>query len=391
MNSKLIRASILGLAVASFVACRAQNSVASRVKFTPSDRNAKNVALIVGSPNDLSGVAKDVVEVSKMIKEADFGYEVVVINDATASQIMSKAEEIGKSLSPQSTVFFYFSGHGSESGYLFSEGYQSFRVSSVAKRIGQGMGQGKFKRFIAVMDSCYSGQNIDGEGAMFLEGEQKDTQKILNKSLGYMSYDLEPKTSPDVPFEQALMLAASQSNETSLDFGSSVGGAFTSSWTKMFKKDTLNRKSATIGQLLEETRAETRRQTGNSHTPVWKAMPESLLNESLSSISDTSTSDNEIYLALGDAADGAMVFASIPSSISVASAELCKGDKVSCSTGNSSKVAAFIPATDMKVNGRTVLRSDKTVQLSAGIILTLVIRDSNGLATQTRSVTINQK
>ena len=54
-------------------------------------------------------------------------------------------------------------------------------------------------------------------------------------------------------------------------------------------------------------------------------------------------------------------------------------------------MAAFIPATDMKVNGRTVLRSDKTVQLSAGIILTLVIRDSNGLATQTRSVTINQK
>lgn len=385
-----MRMSLVGLMLISVFSCRPQGELSSRVKIAPADRNAKNVAFIVGSPNDLSGVDRDIAEVSAMIKQADFGYEVVVINRATASQVLSNAEEIGRKLSENSTVFFYYSGHGSADGYLITEGLQTLRLSTIAKRIGKGYGKGKFKRFIAVMDSCYSGQNINGREQMFLTSQQNAVQETLHEAVDNMASDMKPKANPNLPFEQALLLAAAQSNEESLDFGPSVGGAFTASWRKILSQD-LKKEGVSIGALLEETRAETRRRTGGSHTPVWKAMPESLLTEKLVATSTSDVNADDIFMALGDASDGAMMFTSIPVNVSVGAIEICKGDKIACSTGSAPKLATFVNASDLKIENRAVFRSEKSIALAHSDVLTVVVRDASGRSIGARSVTVKRK
>jgi hypothetical protein len=127
------------------MSCRRPAEAPSREKFTVADRNSTNIALIVGSPNDLGGVARDVINVSNMIKQNDLGYQVEVINNATRSQILSKAKEISSRLSPNSTVFFYFSGHGSEDGALATQGYGSITLREVTNSLGSNVSGKKFK------------------------------------------------------------------------------------------------------------------------------------------------------------------------------------------------------------------------------------------------------
>ena len=381
MTSLFLRSVIIGAILTTFVGCGQNSDVPnSRLKITPADRNAKNIALIIGSPNDLTGVAKDVSEIAKMIRESNLGYEVKVVSPASASQVMNAADEIGKSLTPNSTVFFYYSGHGAESGVLIGQGYQTFRLSSVAKRMGASAPGGKFKRFIAVLDSCFSGQNVNGSESMFMTSQTKSEQDSVSSFVGMAAADMKPKSMANVPFEQALILAAAQRNEESLDFGSSIGGAFTASWRKILKKGFQSGQQFTVGQLLEETKAETRRETDGSHTPVWKAMPESLLSESLSNISSPQDL-NTLYVALGDVSIGAsLVFVSLPTSITAASVELCRGDKVICSSGANPKLASFVDASDIKIPDRHVFRSEKALEFTSGDVVTAVLRDSNGRA-----------
>jgi hypothetical protein len=381
--------------------CRASSTKdKSRVKFNPFDRNVRNVALVVGSPNDLDGVARDVVNVSQMLKDPMFGYEVVVINNATADQILSKAEEIGQGLAPTSTVFFYYSGHGSDDGMLISQGHQPFHMSSVAKRIAKGYGKGKFKRFIAVMDSCFSGQNVNGDDAMFLAGAKpktkKSEQEMLHSSLGYMSSEMRPKA--DLPFEQALIVSAAQRNQESEDMGSSIGGAFTASWMRVMKSKLGQSGGATIQTILDETKQATKSFSGGSHTPAWKAMPESMLSEPLGGSGGGGGPSpapvplaQDIFVAYGDAADGAMVFLSVPDSAGAASAELCKGEKVACSTGSGQKVMNFVAATDLKLSSRAVFRGEKNIMPVEGETLTVILRKNDGSALEARSYIVRKR
>ena len=373
------------LAVSS---CRPNLDSSSRVKFRPADPNAKNVALIIGAPNDLNGVAKDVQEVSKLIRESNLGYEVTVIPRATASDVMSKAKDLGATLSENSTVLFYFSGHGSEQGYLFAQGYQQFRLSSVAKNFGTGFGKGKFKRFIAVMDSCFSGQNVNGDQAMFLsQSKPRNVSEILSNSVGNMASDLKPKADPNLPFEQALVLSAAQRNQTSLDMGPSIGGAFTFALRKVLKKDLSSPGQVTLGQVLDEAKRETIRQSGGGHTPAWKAMPESMLSEPLT---PSGQDLNGVFVALGET-QSPLIFASLPSNLSAGAVELCKGDVVTCSTANPPKIFSMVQATDLNIAGRMVFRGANDYAVTDGDILTIVVKGATGNARAAQSVKITKK
>jgi Caspase domain len=376
-------------AVLALASCRkSADPSGSRVKFRPFDPNAKNIALIVGAPNDLEGVPKDIKEVSKLIRESGFGYAVVTVPVADVNMVMSKAREIGSSLSANSTVLFYFSGHGSEEGYLFAQGLGTFRLSSLAKEIGKGYGKGQFKRFVAVMDSCFSGQNVDGGEAMFLNQPAPESKlaEMNSSMIGNAASDMKPKADPNLPFEQALIVSAAQRYQTSLDAGPSIGGAFTYAWRKVMSQN-LGKGNATLGQVLEGTRAQTRRDTGNAHTPAWKALPESMLQERLS---DSGSSLNEIFIAIGEG-DKAMIFASIPNSLSPSAVELCKGDKVACSAGSAPKLMTFSSSPDLKIDGRVIYRGDATYQAFNGDILTAIVRDGNGAAVMTSTIKLTQK
>jgi hypothetical protein len=368
--------------------CRSNMESASRFKFRPADPNAKNIALIVGSPNDLKGVAKDVNEVSKLIKESDFGYEVTVIPAATVNDIMTKANELGQTLSENSTVLFYFSGHGSEQGYLFAQGFQQFKLSSVAKNFGTGFAKGKFRRFIAIMDSCFSGQNVNGDQAMFLnQSKPLSVPEILSASIGNMTSDMKPKADPNLPFEQALVLSAAQRDQTSLDMGPSIGGAFTSAFRKVLKKDLASPGSLTLSQVLEEAKKETMRSTGNHHAPAWKAMPETMLNEPLTQPSQNA---DGVFVALGET-QSPLIFASLPTSVAVSAVELCKGEKIACSSGSASKVLSFVKATDINVAGRDFFRSENGYTVASGDVLTVVVKGSNGNVLSAQAVKITNK
>lgn len=281
---------ICGALVAiSIAGCRAPVHDHSRVKFTVANRNAKNVALVVGSPNNLAGVPKDVINVSNMIRQNDLGYEIQVINNATKSQILGYASELSAQLTPESTVFFYFSGHGAATGVLATQGYGSMTIREVANSFASRLSSRKFKRFIGVIDACYSGQSAIGNEAMFLNDNQQnfsldgfltglttkptsglfgDWTQPSSQTLGSV-----PKGFP--PFEQGLVLAAARPTEESLDAGESVGGIFTYSWLQAIQSG----KSSTLQEILENTKRITVMNSNGSHTPVWKVMPEAMLQE----------------------------------------------------------------------------------------------------------------
>jgi hypothetical protein len=378
---------LMVLATAFMVVSCGQSEATSRVKFRPADPTAHNVAFLVGSENDLPGVARDVLEVTKLIQGSKLGYEVVTLNKATKNQILGKAQEIGKSLSANSTVLFYFSGHGSQDGYLFAQGFQEFEMSEVAKSIGQGANQGQFKRFIAIMDSCFSGQNVDGQEAMFLAGsgsQRSSRQVVLSKAVDTIASGLVPRAQSGLPFEQALIVGASKKNQTSNDMGSSIGGAFTYSWRKIMNQR-LNGAPVTLGAVLNEAKDMTVRQTGGEQVPVWKAMPESMLTESLDGSPAALPLAKDIFVALGDAADGSLVFASIPAAAQVASVELCKGEKLACSTGAATKVASLALATNLQLAGRSVYRSSQFVTFAQGDVMTVVLRKNDGSVLEARA------
>ena len=271
------------------MSCRRPAEAPSREKFTVADRNSTNIALIVGSPNDLGGVARDVINVSNMIKQNDLGYQVEVINNATRSQILSKAKEISSRLSPNSTVFFYFSGHGSEDGALATQGYGSITLREVTNSLGSNVSGKKFKRFISVIDACYSGQSAVGSQAVFLSSSSKDfsienfiSSLASDSDNGLFSAGADNAGSDGAvasgrspTFEQGLVLAAAKPSEESLDGGDSIGGVFTSSWLEAIRAG----KGTTLQQILERSKQITVMNSGGSHTPVWKVMPESLLQE----------------------------------------------------------------------------------------------------------------
>ena len=281
------------LAVSS---CQPAQENKSKVRFTVANRNAKNVAFVVGSPNNLPGVTRDVNNVSKMIQESNLGYELVTMNYATSSQILSKAKEIGSKISPDSTVLFYFSGHGAQTGQLVGQSDSLFTMKDVAYSIKEGAGNQSFKRFITVIDACHSGQSVDGSEAMFLAGTKRPfsvdqfiegiTQGSSSGS-GLFGGSAAAASDGPRPFEQGLVIAAAKSSEYSGDFGPTVGGIFTASLMNAIRSNT----SATLSEILENAKRLTMNNTGDQ-TPVWKATPSSILNERFNDGGTTPDSSN---------------------------------------------------------------------------------------------------
>ena len=289
------------------VSCQ-QNSEGdtSGVRFTVAHRSAKNFALVVGSPNDLPGVTRDVENVSKMIRESNLGYELVTINYAGKSQILAKTREIGSRITADSTVFFFFAGHGADNGQLVSQGNSMFTLKEVARSIQSGSNLKTFKRFTAVIDACHSGQSVNGTEAMFLAGTPREfsMEKFISGMVSGNSYGSgedeglfnDNYSGPDGstsfgarPFEQGLVVAAAKASQYSADGGASIGGIFTASLMSAIRSNS----SATLSEILENARRITSIRSSDQ-TPLWKATPESILNERFNSGGlDSATSMNK--------------------------------------------------------------------------------------------------
>jgi hypothetical protein len=144
------------------------------------DTSAPNQAnFFVGDASGIPGVYKDSHNLTRMLSGTDWNFTVEIngpgAGDDDQSQTTSQIEEQwirsavalrDKSLS--STMFFYFSGHGSEDGSLItSDG--SFRFSELARKVKSQRGKA-FKRLVVLIDSCFSGQIATGSDRVTAAG-----------------------------------------------------------------------------------------------------------------------------------------------------------------------------------------------------------------------------
>lgn len=277
-----------------------QREQASTLKFRPYDPNAKNVFLVVGAPNGLAGVPTDVREMSKVLRDQSNGFNWSVTSNANAPKdyILKELTANAAAVGENGTLGLYVSGHGSRDGkFMTADGMMSY--SEVANAIAAGRAQ-PLRRFMSFNDSCYSGHWVDGNGSLpedlrsmsepaefFADPAPEEAQALAQAQADIMSEELmvSGNKSKADRIEQFLTFAASKKSQTSLDLGSSKGGAFTYALRQTFanlKKENL---AATMGDLVKKTTDRTWDDTRH-HVPVSKAVPSSMLQEKIFEFAD---------------------------------------------------------------------------------------------------------
>lgn len=277
-----------------------QREQASTLKFRPYDPNAKNVFLVVGAPNGLAGVPTDVREMSKVLRDQSNGFNWSVTSNANAPKdyILKELTANSAAVGENGTLGLYVSGHGSRDGkFMTADGMMSY--TEVANAIAAGRAQ-PLRRFMSFNDSCYSGHWVDGNGSLpedfrsmnepaefFADPSPEEAQTLAQTQADTMAEQLtnQGNKSKSDQIEQFLTFAASKKSQTSLDLGSSKGGAFTYALRQTFanlKKENL---AATMGDLVKKTTDRTWDNTRH-HVPVSKAVPSSMLQEKIFEFAD---------------------------------------------------------------------------------------------------------
>jgi hypothetical protein len=285
-----------------FAACNPRTSVPAHLRDLSYDPNARNIALLFGAANGLPGIQDDLNHMKQVLEDPQGGngFQVVVINEATRDQILSATQEAAVAAGENGTIFWYFSGHGAESGDLMTTGGM-LPFSKVTDTIRSAR-QTPVKRMFAMFDSCFSGQMVNGSAAIngmrsgglggsdnvyaltsAPEGSDwssaSDDEAMMQVAKNYANiaadsfYDQAPvaKMAPQA-FEQLVVMSASQRYETSWAGGG--GSEFTSALSNVFRSFKSSRPQATIGEFLDAVRSETTRSSSGHHTPAFRVMPE---------------------------------------------------------------------------------------------------------------------
>lgn len=391
MKSLSMRSWILVLmGLGTLVSCSAPQSTRSNLRDLAANKNAKNVALIFGAENDLPGVNKDVTELAQLFSNPTFGFQVNLKDQAASTTMLQESASVAASLDENSTLIWYYSGHGSEDGSLFAQDQQPVYMSEVIAAM-QSARKTPFKRLIVVMDSCFSGQNVDGTSAILSAAE---SQASLTGAVNTMHTALNKSVSASAnarPFEQAIILAAARSNQTSADAGETMGGVFTYSWRTTIGK-LLQNKSATIAQMLNETISVTK-QNGDgdpdAQVPVFRASPSSILNEPL--VGPGSGSDNNMfraYIRLAGADETRPVMqVSVPQTAAAATMVMCAGDLAACRLANAANSPfQFVQTSSTGFPGRAFFVSQSGISLQSNTVYTMIFRNAAGAEVGAQSI-----
>jgi hypothetical protein len=285
----------IGLTSIMLVSSCGQRQETSTIKFRPFDPNAKNIFMVIGAPNGLSGVATDVREMSKILSDnsTGFNWEVKSNGNAPKDYILRELTANSAAVGPDGTLGLFVSGHGSNDGkFMTANGMMSY--TEVANAIALGRSE-PLKRLMSFNDSCFSGHWVDGNGSLpddmksmsefpefFADHSPEEAQALANMQVDTMTQEL---AAPSLKgrgdrIEQFLTFAASKKTQTSLDYGSSRGGAFTYALRQTFANLRKDNKEATIGDLARTTTQRTWSDTRH-HLPVYKAVPAGMLEEKL--------------------------------------------------------------------------------------------------------------
>ena len=127
-----------------------------------SNKNAKNRALLVGVPDDLQGIDKDLDIVSKLVGQPQYAfYTRTLWNQAgTAENILREISELSSQAEKDGTLFFYYTGHGVENEIEAYGGNLEIKKIAAAIALGR-KDQGPLARLVVFFDACRAGTYID--------------------------------------------------------------------------------------------------------------------------------------------------------------------------------------------------------------------------------------
>lgn len=389
------------------------------------DPSAQNIALLFGAANGLPGIADDLESMKVVLEDpkGGNGFKVVMINEASTQQILDATRKAAVDAGENGTIFWYFSGHGAESGDLMTIGGM-LPFAKVTDTIRDAR-QTPVKRFYAMFDSCFSGQMVDGSAAIdrslnrsqyaLTGGEQAVSSSAFLKSTAETYAEIAAdsfhesstvaKIAPQA-YEQLIVVSASQRYEESL--AGSSGSMFTEALKNVFKRMKSDSPNATIGQFLDAIKSETKSSSGGQHTPASRVMPEQgVLQDSLfirpvrqqrqedsvqprSNAAPAPNGAPAIAVALGatDQASGsARVYVNLEAAI--ARVGLCSGRRDACvRTGSvflefrDAPSQTVFPATA----GRKTLESAKPLKLAAAKPVTILGFDAAGKVVVSRTI-----
>ncbi len=291
------------------LSCGKHRESATDPKDLAYSRNANNVALLFSSPNNLSGPPTDIKTLKPILEGLSF--KVVTVDNATVDDIIRETKKSSKDIGENGTLFWYFSGHGTQQGRLVAENEQLLDFKEVTTAITD-VRESPIKRFLVFVDACFSGQLVNGTQSLINEGGAVTSSGITRSTQKFALADTDETDPNDAQvgssgeqtpeeldaigteksstgiraaiadayhyktgkvFEQALVMTAARKFETSLDLGRSYGGAFTYSLRKAFSELKGSSGKPTIRDLAETVIAETKDITENAHIPVYRAFP----------------------------------------------------------------------------------------------------------------------
>ncbi len=331
----------------------------SKVQDFVNNRSAKNVALLIGAPTDLKGVATDIKALTELFQSThkEFNFEVVPILKATKAQILAASEQYAAAVGDGGTLLWYFSGHGLEDGDLFAEDQRTVPFTEIAQAMAKGR-QAPMRRLLVFIDSCFSGQMVNGSQAInqitpfalnttntpSVPSTESDT--VADKRAGLLaqsaisafagSLETNTRSSQGLLATELVVMAASENNNTSLDLGIR-GGAFTTSLRRIWQQlKTRSYNSATIEDLLKQAQADTRRSTRH-HTPQFEVLPAEVAKQKLftsesdAAVNAASGGPNAlVHILLPATAGASELYASAPTTAT--RLVICRGDRQQCTS-----------------------------------------------------------
>lgn len=402
---------IMFVAAGVLAGCQPTHNVSSHLRDLSYDPNAKNIALLFGAANGLPGISDDLQHMKEVFEDSKVGnaFQVVMVEEASRDQILKATQDAAVAAGENGTIVWYFSGHGAESGDLMTTaGMLPFLSVTEAIR---SVRQTPVKRMFVFLDSCFSGQMVDGSAIVKSlrakdAGEEVSDEYMKTVAENYADvaadsfFDQSPtaKLAPSA-YEQLIVMSASQRYETSL--AGSGGSEFTGALVNVFRKFKTSNPDGTIGDFLAAVKKETAASTSGAHTPAFRVMPEQeILNDSFfakprQSVPQTNPGAQSIgskmvvAIGAGDAAsNSARLY--VGTDLSIVKVGLCSGRKDAClrspqiflefRAAPSQTVITPIPA------GGVVYEGAKPIVIEASKPVTVLGFDSTGKVVTTRTI-----
>lgn len=424
-----LRPALLILALSAYVTVGC-NQHSSKLDDFVSNRNAKNVALLIGAPTNLTGVPTDIKTLTELFGEThkEFNFEVIAINRATKAQIIQATKEAAAKVGNDGTLYWYFSGHGASSGNLNSEDNRLIPFKEIAAAMASAR-TAPMRRLMVMIDSCFSGQMVNGNqavssftpftnatpvainllGATSAVSTMTDKQidaahaAVLTKDAA-QQFAAAQLTAPAKKTngglaQELIVLSASQKNKMSNDMGPSRGGAFTYAFRQAWKQlREQNQTGATINDLLKLAQDLTKR--GNDHTPQFEVVPADIGAHKLFVSDSGQVGGGGNSIAGPDAAIFIMPTAAnansgvyVSGAVNATRMVVCKGPRQQCMMTPTIAIELNRLAVQNTTRNIFTLPMNMTIQkdLGANTTLTFLAVDAQSKIVSARAVTFNPK